>query len=489
MTTRRPPHRLSNERRWVARCFEPIDIASLVYFRIAFGALMVWEMWRCLVGHRLTSLWFQPEFHFKYFGFDWVQPPPGNWMYVLFAVLLTSAAGVTIGLCYRLCAAIFALGFTWLFLIDAAQYLNHFYLICLISFVSIRLPANRRLAVDSFRKPSLRSDIAPAWTLWLLRAQMAVVCFFGGIAKLNADWLHGEPVRTWIRWRADGSRFEGLLSSEWTAGVICYGGLLFDLLIVPLLLWRKTRLFAFVLATAFHLANGWLFDIGVFPWLAIALTALFFPPDWPRRFAAHFLNLWAGGGKVERAALINGDQVGFRHRRWIAAFLGLYLTWQLLMPLRHFLYPGAVSWTEEGHRFSWHMKLRSKIGETKFFLLDPATQEVWSLDSLAYLTPRQQQKMNGHPDMILQFAHHIAGLMAEKGRTNVNIHAIAHTELNGRPPGLLIDPDVNLAAVHRSLRPATWILPLENNRPEPAWFLSASPSTSQRPNAPATSAK
>jgi Vitamin K-dependent gamma-carboxylase, lumenal domain len=97
--------------------------------------------------------------------------------------------------------------------------------------------------------------------------------------------------------------------------------------------------------------------------------------------------------------------------------------------------------------------------------------------------------MDGHPDMILRFAHHIAVLMAEKSRTNVHVHVIAHAELNGRKPALLIDPDVNLVAVRRTLRPASWILPLENNRPEPAWFLSVSPSTSQRPNAPATSAK
>lgn len=475
MTAAKSPHQLSTVRRLVTGCFEPIDIASLVYFRIAFGALMVWEMWHYLVGHRLNSLWVQPEYHFKYFGFAWVQPPPGNWIYVLFAVLLTSAAGMAIGLCYRLCAVVFAIGFTWLFLIDAGQYLNHFYLICLISFLSILLPANRRLAVDSSWKQSLRSDIAPAWTLWLLRAQMAIVYLYGAIAKLNADWLHGEPVRTWLRWRADGSAFDGVLRSEWTVGVICYGGLLLDLLIVPLLLWRKTRLFAFGLATAFHLTNSWLFNIGVFPWLAIALTALFFPPAWPRRFAAHWRDFWAGRVQVERRALLKGDQFGFRHRRWIAAFLGLYVTWQLLMPLRHFLHPGAVSWTEEGHRFSWHMKLRSKTGETKFFLLDPTTQEVWSLNSLAYLTPRQQQKMDGHPDMILQFAHHIAGLMAENGRTNVHIHVIAYAELNGRQAALLIDPDVNLVAVHRTLRPASWILPLGNNRTSPAWFLSARP--------------
>jgi vitamin K-dependent gamma-carboxylase len=460
---------LSEARRWAGRGFEPVDIAALVYFRIAFGALMLWEVSRYLIAHRLSSLLLQPEFHFKYFGFGWVEAPPGDGMQVLYAILLASAAGITLGLWYRLCAIVFAIGFTWLFLIDAAQYLNHFYLICLISSLSILLPANRRFAIDSLRKPSLRSDTAPAWTLWLLRTQLAIVYFYGGIAKLNSDWLRGEPVRTWLGWRAEDS--PGLLPIEWTVGLICYGGLLFDLLVVPLLLWRKTRLFGFALAVGFHLTNSWLFRIGVFPWLGIALTAMFFPPDWPRRFVARLRALLPAEGKVAQAKPIEHQACGIRGRGWIGAFLSVYLIAQLLIPFRHFLYPGNVSWTEEGHRFSWHMKLRSKSGDTKFFLLDPATREVWSLDSRAYLTPRQQQKMNGHPDMILEFAQHIGGLMAKQGRTNVHIHVIARAELNGRPAALLIDPDVNLLAVRRTLPPASWILPLDNKRPSPAWYL------------------
>ena len=457
-------------RRWRDVWFKPIDIASLVYFRIAFGSLMVWEVCRYLRGRRVDSLWIIPEFHFKYYGFEWVHPPPGNWMYGLMACLLISAAGITLGLWYRLCAVIFAVGFTWLFLIDQAKYLNHFYLICLLAFISVFLPANRRLAFDCLRKPTLRSEIAPAWTLWLLRTQMAIVYFYGGLAKLNADWLRGEPVRDWLREGAAHSATGAWLGNEWMVWVIAYGGLLFDLLIVPLLLWRKTRPLAFALALAFHLANHWLFDIGIFPWLSIATTALFFPADWPRRFGIRVRELWVGSTKTKRGPLLNANQAGFKHQGVIAGCLSIYLSWQLLMPFRHFLYPGAVSWTEEGHRFSWHMKLRSKKAHTRFFILDPDTREVWALEPLAYLTARQYDKMNGHPDMILQFAHYIAERMKEAGRPNIHVHVVARTELNGRSAALLIDPDVNLAAIPRDLQPAKWILPLGNDRPVPRWL-------------------
>ena len=462
-------------RRWTPRLFAPVDIASLIYFRVSFGALMVWELCRYLSGGRADSLWIKPEFHFKYYGFAWVQPPPGNWMYALLGFLLIAAAGITIGWCYRICAVAFAVGFTWLFLIDQAEYLNHFYLICLLASVSTLLPLNRRLAVDCSRKPALRSDIAPAWTLWLLRAQIAIVYFYGGIAKLNADWLRGEPVRTWLVSLAGRAGFGAWLGSEWTVQLISYGGLLFDLLIVPLLLWRKTRAVAFLLAMVFHLTNNWLFSIGVFPWLSIAMTALFFPADWPRRFASYLAEFWLERPKIKRAPLRNADQPGFRYRGAVAAFLGIYLGWQLLMPLRHYLYPGFVSWTEEGHRFSWHMMLRSKKAQTRFYVLNPETREVWALNSLAYLSLRQREKMNGHPDMILQFAHHVAELMRKTNCGNIHVHVITRAELNSRPPALLIDPDVNLAATPRTLAPANWILPLDNKHTNPPWLRSTAP--------------
>ena len=41
------------------------------------------------------------------------------------------------------------------------------------------------------------------------------------------------------------------------------------------------------------------------------------------------------------------------------------------MPLRHFLYPGDPSWTEEGHNLAWHMRLRSKSGTIALFASDP----------------------------------------------------------------------------------------------------------------------
>ena len=179
-------------RRLQQRCFEPIDIGALVYFRVVFGGLMFLELLRYMTRGQLRMVWIDPTFHFKYPGFEWVKAPPDQWIYPLAGLLLAGATGITLGLFYRISATVFAVGFTWLFLMEAAHYLNHFYLICLLSFLAILVPANRRLAVDTWRKPSLRSEVAPAWTLWLIRFQIAIVYIYGGFAKLNADWLRGR---------------------------------------------------------------------------------------------------------------------------------------------------------------------------------------------------------------------------------------------------------------------------------------------------------
>lgn len=58
------------------RLFAPIDIASLVYFRIAFGAIMLWEVWRYFSKGWIPRYWINPVMNFTYYGFDWVRPSP-----------------------------------------------------------------------------------------------------------------------------------------------------------------------------------------------------------------------------------------------------------------------------------------------------------------------------------------------------------------------------------------------------------------------------
>jgi vitamin K-dependent gamma-carboxylase len=455
------------------RLFAPTDIASLVVFRIAFGAIMVWEVWRFFEYGRIARYYIDPSFYFTYFGFHWVRPWPGDGMYHHFWLLGVLAACITVGALYRVSAALFFLGITYVFLLDQTTYLNHMYLVSLVSFLMVLVPAHRWLSVDTWAWPGRASTVVPAWALWILRFQIAIPYTYGGIAKLNGDWLQGEPVRMWLSGRSSYPYIGHVMTSEWMVGLIAYGGLLFDLAVVPMLLWRRTRMLAYVLAVAFHLSNAYLFNIGIFPWFMIAATLLFFPPDWPKtlwgrahglvqRAAAAGRNASAtlSGAAVEPASSYAGWRGPGRREALLVGFLGLYVAAQVLLPFRNWLYPGNVAWTEEGHRFSWRMKLRDKSHRIIFIAHSPSSGRTWALAPRDYLTGRQEDALDGHPDMIIQLAHHMADDMRARGHADIQVRVRALTSLNGRQPQDMIDPSIDLTTRHRSIWPADWIVPL-----------------------------
>ncbi|MEO6461905.1 MAG: HTTM domain-containing protein, partial [Candidatus Eisenbacteria bacterium] len=241
--------------------------------------------------------------------------------------------------------------------------------------------------------------------------------------------------------------------------------LLLDLLLVPALLWSRTRPFAFAGALAFHLLNARLFRIGIFPWFMLAATTLFFDPGWPRRLL---------GGRpmatASRAAAATEKSPWTPRRRLAAGLLGVFFAIQLLLPLRHHLYPGDVNWTEEGHRFSWHMKLRDKdVAEARFVVKGVAGDTLRVVEPRDVLPRWMIERAMSRPDMVHQLARHIAERERRRGHGDVRVHAHVRASLNGRAPQLLVNPDVDLAAEPRSWRTATWIVPLADTPlPDPA---------------------
>ncbi|MDX2141215.1 MAG: HTTM domain-containing protein [Chloroflexota bacterium] len=435
------------------RPFDPIDIAPLIVFRIAFGALMLWEVWRYFEYDRISRYYVEPTFWFHYFGFEWVRPLPGDGMFLLFHLLGALSVLIILGAFYRLSMTLFWLCFTYVFLLDKTQYLNHFYLVSLVSFLLIFVPTHRALSIDAWRKPSLRTDTVPAWTLWLLRGQMGIVYFFGGLAKLNPDWLVGEPLREWMGNTTDFPLIGHLFTEEWMVYLFSYGGLLLDLFIVPLLLWRRTRIPALLLSALFHLMNARLFNIGIFPWFAIAATLMFMPPHW---FRPRWLRL------PEAAPVVAHNSA---HKMWILGGIALYFAIQIALPLRHWLYPGDPSWTEEGHTLAWHMRLRQKAGDITFYAADPASGTTWQLPAADHLSARQFRQMQDNPDMILRFVHYLARTLAVD-YPNLQIYVRSMMSLNSRTPQLLIDPTADLTREPDNLLASDWILPLVQ-RPSP----------------------
>lgn len=441
------------------RLFQPVDIAILVYFRIIFGAIMVYEVFRYFETDWIGQYFIYPPFNFTYYGFEWVQPLPGLGMYYLFFVMGVLGVCIAIGFKYRIVTILFFLAFTYMFLLEQTRYLNHFYLISLISFILIFLPANRALSIDAWRNPKIRSDDVPYWSLWILRFQLGVAYFYGGIAKLNWDWLNGEPLRGWLAERTWFPYIGPYFTEEWFVYMFTYSALFIDLLIVPFLLWRKTRWIAYGFALAFHLLNSQLFHIGIFPWFMILATLIFFEPNWPR------FNYWKRS-KKEPTSYWSYQRTGLsKNQKIILVMLLIFVIVQLGVPLRHYAYPGNVSWTEEGHIFSWHMKLRDKEYQDIFvFVTNPKTGEVHSVDLSFDLHSRQISKMAQNPDMILQYVHYLEDKLIREGifEEDVEIRVESWVSLNGREPQLLVDPRVDLSKIEPTLLPKPWIVPLRD---------------------------
>ena len=509
-----------------SRLFVPVDIACLVYFRIAFYGIMLWEVWRFIDHDWVRRYFTDKEFYFTYWPFDFLRPLPGDGMMILFYCMGAAAAFAALGLFYRVSAGVFFLMITYVFLLEQARYLNHLYLVCLIAFLMIFVPAHRYFSLDALLNPKMRSEVVPAWSIWLLRFQVGIPMLFGGIAKLNADWLRGEPLRAWLADRTDFPILGQYFTYELLVWFLNYSGLFIDLFVVFLLVNRRTRVFGFVTALAFHFMNARLFDIGIFPWLMIAATVLFFEPDWPRRMLRDLrqghafrapaliggfsLGFFIGGLLPETFSLVKAlvgavgvaiaayhldepfrrpeaEPVGVKAepamarrarvkaasrspappvltlvQKWTFALLGVWLAVQVLVPLRHFAIPGNVHWTEEGHNFSWHMKLRDKDSAGLFVASDPSTGEQWEVNPLDYLTSRQTRKMTSRPHMVIPFVHYLEDRFREEGHQDVEIRARIFASLNGREAQLLIDPEVDLTKVsHPWWGHADWILPLE----------------------------
>ena len=429
--------------------FEDESIYSIVFFRIIWGAILLIEVLRYFDRGWIKRYWIDPSFYFNYEGFSFLHPWDGNGMYIHFFFLGVLAIFIMLGLCYRLSSALFFLGFTYIFLLDKTNYLNHFYLISLVSFIMIFIPANRFFSIDAALCPKIKSTFIPRWSLYLLRFQLGIAYFLGGIAKLNADWLQCEPMRMWLGNRTDFPVLGQYFTEEWMVYLFSYGGLLFDLFIIPLLLWKPTRIFAFILAISFHVLNANLFVIGIFPWFMALATPLFFSSNWPSYF---FPSL-----KTEIVPQNNLSPSNFQ--KFGLGFFLFYIGIQILVPLRHHLYKGNVNWTEQGHRFAWHMKLRNKSGKATFTVKAPLKNKEWKIDMKKYLTKRQRKKMIIKPDMILQFSEHLADIYRKKGYKKIEVYADIKVSLNGRDRQYLIDPSIDLSTV-REKNNQKWIVPL-----------------------------
>ncbi|MDX1629858.1 MAG: HTTM domain-containing protein [Fulvivirga sp.] len=437
---------------------KPVSIAPLAVFRVLFGFIMFVSVARFVLNGWVQTQYIDPQFYFSFYGFEWIKPLDAFGMYTLFGVMAISALAIMLGAYYRISAVLFFLSFTYVELIDKTNYLNHYYFISVISFMLIFLPAHRYFSWDVIRKPWLKLETIPHWFVLVIQLQLAIVYFYAGAAKLNADWmLAALPLKMWLPVNNHLPLIGPLLDQEWVAYFFSWFGAIYDLTIPFFLFFAVTRSYAYIAVIAFHLITWLLFPIGMFPFIMIALTLIFFGSDFHHKVINKLTLLLQ---KLKLNVEVKQQQCTSTSisSKFAAFVLAIVLLFQIVMPWRYMLYPGNLFWTEEGYRFSWRVMLMEKAGYVIFHLKDPNTGKRWEAYASDFLTPMQEKQMSTQPDMILQYARFLEQKHMEQGGDDIEVRAEAYVTLNGRGSRLLIDPAIDLTRQKDGFTHKNWIL-------------------------------
>ena len=439
------------------------NAAPLAVFRLLFGLLMLISIIRFWSKGWIHSLYIEPSFHFSYYGFDWVKPL-GVYTYFLFLICGVSAFLVGIGYKYRISILVFFLSFTYIELMDKTTYLNHYYFVSIVSFMMLFLPCNAQFSVDAInRKKSYK--LVPNWTIDSLKLFLGIVYFYAGLTKINSDWLlNAMPLKLWLKSKYD-LPFIGqtIMQQEWFSFFMSWGGMFYDLSIPFLLLFRKTRSYAFILVVAFHIATRILFPIGMFPYIMILSTIIFFDSDVHQkilRFTLKILSFLKIKSEKLSIPLLQKNNYKVRYSSLIIIVVFLFL--QVFIPWRSLLYPGELFWNEQGYRFSWRVMLMEKKGNSVFKIVNSKTNSFFYVNNDDFLTPVQQKQMSFQPDMILEYGHYLGNHFKSQGHQNVAVFVESYVSLNGRLSQQFIDPSANLMELKESFKHKYWIKPLND---------------------------
>lgn len=428
--------------------FKEIPANSLAVFRFLFGLLMVCEVGTYFYKGWIEKYFLRPSFHFSYV--DWIQPLSSLGMHGIFVLIAFSGLGVALGKYYRWSSTLLFLSFGYMIFIDKGLYLNHFYLMWLVTFLLMFFPGGEWKLKNVFK--SSYSSKASAWHLYIIKAQLCIVFFYATATKLNSDWLSGKVIQPQLLLGHNVPILGQILEQEWAPFFFAYGGFAFDLLVIPALLYRRTRLFAFFASLMFHGINSLCLRIGIFPYFMLTVTTLFFDPTWP----VALRNIWQQRVlKQQLASFSSGLQLQNGIVRpepcWKMAVLFIFLVFQAVFPLRPYFSSSHPAWTEKNTRFSWRMIAHTKLGSILFKVVDRNSGKTWTVNPRDDLSSKQLRFMKNHGELVLQYAQFLKQKFADDGYPKVQIFANSTISLNKRPRQEYIDSTVDLAA----LKPGT----------------------------------
>ncbi len=427
--------------------FKQIDNTGLSLFRVTFGLLITLEAFGAIATGWVRRVFVDPDFTFNFIGFDFLQVFVGEGMYFYFILMGIFGIFVMLGYKYRIAMFSYAILWTTVYFMQKTSYNNHYYLMVLLCWIMAFLPANRRYSLDVKHNPSFKSLSMPQWVKWTLILQVGIVFTYGSVAKWYPDWLNGTAPGIILRSKKHYFLIGELLQQNWAHYVVAYFGIIFDLLIIPMLLWKRTRLLGFYLSLFFHLFNSIVFQVGIFPYMSIAFALFFFSSETiQKRF------------RLKKEIYEGNDIITPSYKYIPIGIFIMYFLFQIGLPLRHWVIPDDVLWTEEGHRMSWRMMLRTKSGTLTVRVENKQKSENKVYDYKKMLSLKQKRSVATKPDLMWQLAQKIKKLEAQKGN-DVAIYMNSKVSVNGGPFHQFTDPKIDISDLNwEAFKHTDWLL-------------------------------
>lgn len=436
--------------------FRHTSIAPLVVFRIAFGLLLLYSIYRTYEEGWIKELYIDPIYHFSFFSS--ITPLDGQGMYIVFGLLAVSALGIAAGFLYRLNTVIHFILFVYVELLDKTFYLNHYYLVTLLVFWLIWVPAHHWYSIDAWLFPKTKSTTCKNWHILIFKIQLSVVYFFAGLAKVNSDWLfRAEPMATWLPGKHQLPIIGPIMHHKEVAFLFSWAGCFYDLTIWILLWIKKTRALAYIGVLAFHIMTGILFPrIGMFPYIMIVSTLIFFSSELHEKVLR-----WIGGRFPQDDQLDRtSSEINFKKNTLISGLITFYIGVQLFLPLRYIWFGGNLFWHEQGYRFSWRVMLMEKNGYTSFIVRDPVENKQKEVDQNIYLTPFQKQQLRSQPDMMIQFGRYLGDEFKDRRGYAPEIFVKSRISLNARRSQIFTDDTYDIYNNTDPIKDG-WIIPFK----------------------------
>lgn len=427
--------------------FKSVDIAPLAIFRILMGLLMSAEGFGAIITGWVRENYVDPEFTINFIGFDFLQIIVGPQAYVLYALLGVFGLGIAFGYRYRLSIICYTIIWAAVYFGQKTSYNNHYYLLLLVCFLFILVPAERFASMDVKSGRVKKSEVTPYWTIFSFKFLLLIVYVYASIAKLYPDWLDGTVVELFLSSRKDWPILGSVYDKAWFIYLVAYGGIIFDMFVIPALWYKPTRIYAFIISIFFHIFNSVVFHIGIFPYMMLISSVLFFDSAFIRKL--FFRNT---------VVISDHKPLQYLSEKTVKRILIPFFALMILLPLRPFYFPGSSKWTEEGHRLSWHMMLRAKYGEISYVVKRKDNGATERIDPKDRMWIKHVRKLATRPDMAWQYAQRLKKEYNDQG-IDVEIYAHCSASLNGRKMVTLIDRDVDLAAVKwKAFSHNEWIL-------------------------------